>query len=175
MTTTTNSLSAEAIKNKILSSRGHFVKASWKSNPSPAAAYKKSGIVLEKHTIAVVQAGVNFANLSAVKNAIAAGERNEVGELPWGNWKVIDGVSQFPYLIEHKGVDYIRLTPSQAGNHTPKSIYYVNGEVVDKVKFSEYLTPSEANKILNPKEEDKPLCFTIKANNILAIPEEVEG
>jgi hypothetical protein len=168
MTTTVNPLSAAAIKNKILNSKGQFIKASWKSNPSPAASFKKEGIILEKRTLAVIQAGVNYSQLSAVKNAIAAGDRNEVGELPWGSWKVIDGVSQFPYLIEHKGVDYIRLTPSQAGNHIPKSTYYVNGEQVTKEEFSRFLTPSEANKLLNPKEEH-PLCFTIKSDNILGI------
>lgn len=174
MSDTNKLITADAIKEKILSSKGQFIKASWKSNPSPAASFKKEGIILEKRTVAVIQSGVNFSNLSAVKDAIAAGDRNDVGELPWGAWKVIDGVSQFPYIIEHKGVDYIRLTPSQAGNHIPKSTYYVDGVVVDKLKFAEYLTPSEARKIIEPKEEDRPLCFTIKAENILDLPEEVE-
>ncbi len=173
--TTNKQITADDIRNRILNSRGQFIKASWKSNPPPAASFKKEGVILEKRTVAIVQSGVQFCNLSAVKNAIEAGERSEVGELPWGSWKVIDGVSQYPYIIEHKGIDYIRLTPSQAGNHIPKSTYYVNGEIVDKAKFAEYLTSSEAKKLLNPTDEDRPLCFTIKAENILDIPEDVEG
>ena len=158
-------LSAEAIKNKILNSKGQFVKASWKSNPKPAAAHKH--IMLEKHTVGIVQAGVNYANLSAVRNAIADGERGEVEELPWGSWKT------YPYIIEHKDQEYIRLYPSNGNNHIPKSIYYVNGIATDKEEFAKYLTASEARKILTPSEEDRPLCFTIKANNMLDIPEDV--
>jgi hypothetical protein len=177
MTTTTNPLSAEAIRNKILSCKGQFVKASWKSNPTPAASFKKEGVILEKHTVAVVQAGVNYANLSAVKEGIASGERGEVGELPWGSWYVdkLTKKSWFPHVIEHKDNLYLRLYPSQANNHIPKSVYYVNGEIVDKAKFAEYLPPSEAKKLLSPTDEDRPLCFTIKADNILDIPEDVEG
>jgi hypothetical protein len=179
-TTNTNPLSADAIRDRILNSKGQFVKASWKSNPKPAAAHKN--MLLEKHTVAVVQAGVNYANLSAVKEGIANGERGEVGELPFGSW-YIDPITQkswFPYVITHRPKDsdkdqfYLRLYPSGASNHIPKSTFYVNGEVVDKAKFAEYLTPSEARKLLDPKEEDRPLCFTIKLDNILDIPQEVD-
>jgi len=173
-TTNTNPLSADAIRDKILNSKGQFVKASWKSNPKPAAAHKN--MLLEKHTVAVVQAGVNYANLSAVKEGIANGERGEVQELPWGEWYVdrLTKKSWFPYVIEHKDQLYIRLYPSTAGNHIPKSTFYVNGELVDKEEFAKYLTPSEAKKLLDPTEEDRPLCFTIKADNILDIPQDVE-
>jgi hypothetical protein len=165
-TTNTLSLSAEAIKEKILASKGQFVKAAWKSNAKPAAAHK--GVLLEKHTIGVVQAGVNYANLSAVKSGIESGERGEVQELPWGEWR------SFPYIIEHKGVEYIRLYPSNGHNHRPKSVFFVNGEEVTKEEYAKYLTASEAKKVLDPSDEDRPLCFTIKAENILGIPQEVE-
>ena len=164
MNTNFNSLSADVIREKILNAKGKFVRASWKSNPKPAGKFKN--VILEKRTIGVVQAGVDYSNLSAVQNAIADGERGEVQELPWGQWKV------FPYIIEHKGEEYIRLYPSQGINHYPKSSYFVNGEEVDKEKFAEYLTPSESKKLL--EKEDHPLCFTIKSENILGIPEEVE-
>jgi hypothetical protein len=182
MSTTTNSLSADSIRNKILSAKGQFVKASWKSNPTPAAAFKKDGVILEKHTIAIVQAGVNYANLSAVKEGIANGDRGEVGSLPFGEWYIdpLTGKDWFPYVITHrpKGSDkdqlYFRLYPSNANNHIPKSVYYVNGEVVTKDVFATYLTASEAKKLLTPSESDKPLCFTIKADNIMGIPEDVD-
>lgn len=174
--TNANPLSADAIRDKILNAKGRFVKASWKSNPSPAASHKKAGVILEKHTVAVVQAGVDYSNLSAVKNAIANGERGEVQELPWGQWYVdkLTKKSWFPYVIEHKDNLYFRLYPSNANNHIPKSVFYVNGEVVTKEEFAKYLTASEAKKLLDPSEEDRPLCFTIKADNLLDIPEDVE-
>jgi hypothetical protein len=173
MKTDTKQLDAASVRDRIL-------KAAWKSNPSPAATFKKEGILLEKRTVAVVQAGVQYANLSAVKDAIASGERSpEIGELPFGTWYVdpLTQKSWYPYVITHrsKGSDkdqfYLRLYPSNANNHIPKSIYYVNGEVVDKTKFAEYLTPAEARKITDPKEEDKPLCFTIKLENLLDLNE----
>ena len=84
-TTKTQSLTAQQILERILNAKGNFVKAVWKSNPNPAAAHKKAGIVLEKHTSAVCRAGINYANLSAVQNAIEAGERpSEIGPLPFG-------------------------------------------------------------------------------------------
>ncbi len=167
-------ITASDIRNKLLSAKGNFVKASWKSEPKPAAAHK--GILLEKHTTAVVQAGVNFANLSSVKQGIADGTRDEVGELPWGQWYTdkLTGKSWFPHVIEHKDELYLRLYPSNGFNHTPKSIFFVEGKEVDKDTFASYLTPSEAKKLLNPSDEDRPLCFTIKSKNILDIPEEVE-
>jgi hypothetical protein len=167
-------ITANDVRNKILAAKGSFVKASWKSEPKPAAAHK--GILLEKHTTAVVQAGVNFANLSAVKQGIADGTRDEVGELPWGEWYVdpLTQKSWFPHVITHKDELYLRLYPSNGYNHTPKSIFFVGGVEVDKATFASYLTPSEAKKLLNPTDEDRPLCFTIKSKNILDIPEEVE-
>jgi hypothetical protein len=180
MTTTNKQLDAASVRNKILNAKGSFVKAAWKSNPKPAAAHKN--ILLEKKTVAVVQAGVQYQNLSAVKSAIESGERSpEIGELPFGTWYVdpLTDKSWYPYVITHtpKGSDkeqfYLRLYPSTTGNHIPKSTFYVNGELVDKAKFAEYLTPSEARKLLDPKEEDKPLCFTIKLENLTDLPEDV--
>jgi hypothetical protein len=169
MATIKETLAAAKVLEKIINAKGRFVKAAWKSNPKPAAAYKSS-VVLEKHTVGVVQAGIEFQNLSAVKDAIAAGERGEVQPLPWGQWSV------YPYIIEHKEAEYIRLYPSGGFGHVPKTTYYVNGDVVEKSKFAEYLTPSEAQKLIGGGDEDRPLCFTIKAENIMGLPEDlIEG
>lgn len=173
MQTIKEKLAAAKVLDKIINAKGRFVKAAWKSNPAPAAAFKQS-VVLEKHTVGVVQAGVEFQNLSAVKDAIAAGERGEVQPLPWGEWYVDgSGKSYYPYIIVHKDAEYLRLYPSQGFNHKVTSTFYVNGEVVDKTKFAEYLTPSEAKKLLSPSEDDIPLCFTIKAENVMGLPEDV--
>ena len=156
MQTNTASLTAQEILDRILNSRGQFVKAVWKSNPTPAAAHKKAGVILEKHTSAVCRAGINFANLSSVQQGIQEGTRGEVQELPWGQWK------QFPYIIEHKGADYVRLYPTESRCEV---LYFVNGEKVDKATFASFLTPSEASKM---DSGERPECFTIKQENILA-------
>lgn len=164
-------IAAAKIMEKILNAKGRFVKAAWKSNPKPAAAHKN--VLLEKRTVSVVQAGVEFQNLSAVKDAIASGERGEVQELPWGQWQVdSNGKSMYPYVIVHKDAEYIRLYPSNGFNHTPKATYLVDGAEVDKATFATFLTPSEAKKLLDP--EERPLCFTIKAENVMGLPEEVD-
>ena len=158
---------AHEIKNRILNSKGSFVKARWKSQPKPAGAFKQFS--LEKITEGVVRAGIDYSNLSAVKLEVEAGNRNPVGELPWGQWKIDeDGESMFPYVIEHKGEDYIRLYPSEGQNHHCSSTYYVDGVQVSKEDFAKYLTPSEAKKLLDT-ESTQPLCFTIKAKNVLGI------
>jgi hypothetical protein len=162
MTTNTSPLTADTIIQNLLSSKGQFRRAIWKSNPSPAAAHKKAGIVLEKKTSAVVRAGINFANLSSVKIGIEEGTRGEVQELPWGTWV------QFPYVIEHKDSYYLRLYPSDTKSTT---MYFVNDEEVDKDTFASYLTPSESAKLYTG---EKPECFTVKRDNIIGM-EEFEG
>lgn len=155
-TTKTQSLTADEILERILKAKGNFVKAIWKSNSSPAAAHKKAGVVLEKHTSAVCRAGINFANLSSVQIGIEEGTRGEAQPLPWGEWK------SFPYIITHKDTEYVRLYPTDSRCET---IYFVNGEKVDKDTFKSYLTPSEANKL---SSGEKPECFTVKRENILS-------
>lgn len=163
MSTKTQSLTAEEQINRILSSKGQFVKVVWKSNPTPAAAHKKAGIVLEKRTSAVCRAGINFANLSSVQQGIEEGTRGEVQELPWGQWKVdAEGKSLFPYLIEHNGNDYVRLYPTDTRCNT---IYLVSDQQVEKDVYAEYLTPSEKAKLYS---DEKPECFTIKKDNIIS-------
>lgn len=161
--TTSQPLSAMQVLNKILHCKGQFVKVFWKSNPTPSAKHKTS-VVLEKVTEGVCRAGIEYTNLKPVKEAIERGEKSENEPLPWGSWML------YPYLIEHKGSIYIRLYPSEANN--PKSKFLVNGEEVTKDVFATYLTPSEAKKLLEPKEEDRPLCFTVKMENILGEPVE---
>lgn len=168
MATIKETIAAAKVMDKIINAKGRFVKAAWKSNPKPAAAFKT--VVLEKHTVGVVQAGVEFQNLSAVKEAIAAGERGEVQPLPWGEW------SMYPYIIEHKGSEYVRLYPSGGAGHVPKTTYYANGEVVSKEVFATFLTPSDAKKVLGGADEERPLCFSVKAENIMGLPEDlIEG
>ena len=166
-TSTTNmSLSANEIFNKIIESKGQFVKVRYKSNPKPKAEYKN--VNLEKITTTIIQSGVEFKNLKVVKEAIQAGERGEVGELPWGSY--LDGF--YPYIIQHKDVLYLRMTPSQTGNHKGHTDYFVDSVQVDKEEFAKYLTNSEASKLLEKSEG--PVVYNIKLENLLDLPVEVD-
>ena len=138
------------ITKKIMSARnGSFQSVTWKSNPSPAAAHKAHK--LEKLTTATVRAGIDFSNLGDVKNAIANGDRKEVGELPWGTWE------NFPHTIVHKDTRYVRLYPSGK----PETTYFVDGQIVSKQEFEKFLRPSDCAK--NEAVE----CFTIKEENLI--------
>lgn len=135
--------------------KGQFIHAEWVSKPTPKAASKKEGIVLKKRTVAVVRTGVAYENLASVKNAIASGERGEVGELPWGEWAV------YPYGIQNKGKEYVRLT--LGSNTIPKCSYYVNEVEVDKAEFSKHLTESQ-QKPSEPTE-----VITVALENIVRL------
>ena len=135
---------------------GQFVSASWASNPTPAAFHKNNGVVLEKRTRATVKTGIDFANLNEVKQGIASGERGEVQSLPWGEWTV------FPYLVTHKGAEYLRLYPVSGSKMGVE--YFVNGNPVDRETFKTYLTPSEAKKM---DDGEVPATFTVKAENLV--------
>jgi hypothetical protein len=112
---------------------------------------------VRKQTMAYVRAGIDFANLGAVKEGIESGERDEVQALPWGTWSV------FPYIIEHKGNEYVRLYPPVFGNLRPITRWFANGSPVEFSAVRPYLLASEM-----PKDE-VPQCFTLKAESIIAI------
>lgn len=154
-----NIKTAFQIVNEIKLAKGQFVKASWKSKVKTSAKYKD--VMIEKRTVAVVRAGINFSNLSSVKKGIAEIERFEVGSLPWGQWK------EFPYIIEHRGKEYIRLYPSPSKNHIPQTKFFVNGIETSKKDVLKYLTPSKVKELTENKE--RPECFTIKYENVLDI------
>lgn len=149
--------------NAVSSKKGQFIELSFKSDGKPSKDHK--GRILEKRTVGIYRTGVNFANLSSVKEAIANGERGEVQPLIWGSWKV------FPFVIEHKGEEYLRITTSKS---IPKVNYFVDGIEVSKDHYLSMLPPSE-RKPSEPSE-----VFTIKAKNLIGvagldITEEVVG
>jgi hypothetical protein len=137
---------------------GQHLSVTFQSKGKPSAAFKSNE--LRKVTTGAFRAGIDYANLSEVKEAIEAGERGEVEPLPWGEW------STFPYHITHKGKDYFRFYPSTGGAiQAPKVTYFINGEEVTKEAYQEMLPPSDR------KSSDKP-CFVIEASNILKIGKE---
>lgn len=140
---------------KYLNTKGGYVSLGFRTEKKPAAKFKAHK--LEKITFGVFRAGIDYANLSEVKESIAKGERGEVQELPWGEWK------KFPYVITHKDQDYLRLYPSNGKNHKVKSAYFVDGKRVTKEAFADFLTPSAKRDLLQGKELS---CFTVKAHNV---------
>ena len=156
---------------KFLTTKGQFVRVAWESEKKPASEHKN--VKLVKKSSGVFRAGINFSKLGSVIDGIRDGERGEVQKLPWGKWK------QFPYIIEHKDTEYVRLYPpgdtitnddgttkrvSDWGRAKMEVEYFVDGKPVDKKTFNGYLTPSEANK-----DGDLPDCFTVKRSNLTSL------
>ena len=150
--------SASEIIANILNAKGQFVTARWQSVVATSAAFK--ALKITKITSAVVRSGIDFSNLTSVKDGIENGERNEVGSLPWGEW------INFPYIIGHKNKEYVRLYPSV--NNIPKVSYFIDGVETSKAEILQYLTASTVKKMLEAKA---PECFTLTSTNVLDIVE----
>ena len=115
----------------------------WQTEVKPAAKWR--GHTLTKISRAICLTGVEYRNL-------AVNEDTETGALPWGEW------SQYPYVITHKGQDYLRI---YAVDKTVTTRYFVDGIEVFREDFLPYLTPSQ-------REAKRPNggVMTVKAANM---------
>lgn len=101
--------------------------------------------------------GCSFENLKSTKIGRENGSipKNNSG-LPYGNWvKGWEG-----YLIEHKGIFYVRVASSP---NKSKTIYLVNGVPTGEDIVRNMCLASEFHK------GEKPAVFNIKADNIVNI------
>lgn len=147
---------SEKILTRILDCKGQYISLVTKTEVKPAAAHKD--VVLEKITSNKYRAGIQFKNLKSVKDAIESGERGEIQPLRWGTWK------KYPYVIEHKEKEYIRLYPATNSDSGIEVKYKVNGQEVPRSTFNSYLKPSDLNK-----QGTIPECFCVAVDNILEI------
>lgn len=158
--TTTPSLTAQDIKENIINAKAHYVKCTYRTEKKPKASFK--GTQLVKVTSGVFRSGIAYENLQEVKEGIASGERGEVQPLPYGEW------DNYPYTIKHNDKIQYRMYPTNNKTHRPKSKYFVDGNLVSNEEFAGYLTPSAAEKMLNPTPTP---CFNVKEENIIGTEE----
>ena len=105
----------------------------------------------------VVRPGVDYENMAKVIEGREDGSKpSENQGLPWGKWK------QFPYLIEHNGQDYIRL--SLVPGNVPKVEYTVDGKEISKESLREFALYSEF-----AEKESAPEVVTVKVESITEI------
>lgn len=155
---------AKSLIESIKTCKGQFIRASYKTTVKTAAKHRDVTII--KTVEGVFKTGIDFSNLAAVKEGIASGERGEVQGLAWGEWL------EFPWVIGHKGAEYLRLYP------VPSVVPHVEYRIEDgpgpedvwhsttKEQVAQYLTPADANKLLNPDPNDKPQVITKKIDDI---------
>ena len=151
-------MKAIAIVQAVQDKKGQHVLAVWERS---AKTLKTATCTIVKRTSAYVRAGINYANLCVVKDGIEAGERGEVESLPWGQWRA--GFETM--IIDHKGTEYVRLYPATFGNLVPDVQWFMDSKPATYEQVEPHLLASEKRK----DNEDKPLCFTLKAESILEI------
>jgi hypothetical protein len=146
-------MNAQVIIDSLLGRAGQHCPVTWHR----LCKTRKGAAPVTKKTTAYVRTGIDFANLASVKAGIASGERGEVQSLPWGEW------ARFPYIIAHKGQEYVRLYPASFANLRPVVQYFQNGQPVAFEAVSGSLLASEL-----PSGE-QPECFTVKAGDVESI------
>lgn len=135
--------------------RGQNIPCVWKRDMKT-----RKGVTnhVEKISEAVIRAGINFEKLKAVQEARkSAGIEEQEHSLPWGQW------SQFPFVISHKGQEYVRIYPASLDIHA-KVKYLIDGREATPEEVRPLCLASEF-----PKEEKENLCFTLKNDSILRI------
>ena len=151
-------MNAEQIVEKIQDKRGASLNVRLVSEIEALKSH--AGKLVQKITEMTVISGVSFENRKDVREAIEAGERSEVGSLKWGEWK------QFPFVISHKGAEYIRLyLPSQAQQEAgfcrkPSVKFFCDGVEISREQAEE-ICGSKAKA-----RENAEGCMTVKASNL---------
>ena len=92
-------MNTASILSNVLAKKGQFGRATYQKR---LKTRKGSAHVIEKRTSMTIRAGIDYDNLSAVKEKRANGDLPEVNNgLPWGSWVC------FPYIISHNDKHYI--------------------------------------------------------------------
>jgi len=147
---------------KVSGRKGQNVKAVWQR---PMKIRKGVEHVVEKRTAAIIRTGIDYENMQSVKEGRANGDLPEENQgLPWGEW------AQFPYHIQHKEKDYLRLYPASGINvatgegFIPEVSYFLDGVEVSKEVVMPLCLASEFRT-----DSEPPLVFTIKAGDLVEI------
>jgi len=148
------SLKACAIVETLKANKGRNLSAVWNKTLKT-----RKGVfsVITKNTSLVIRGGIDYDNMRATREGREDGTLpQENAGLPWGEWAI------FPFVITHKGNEYIRLYP--ASMDLPiKTQYFIDGKAADKEACQTLCLASEFSK------GEKPLCFTVKLENIRSI------
>jgi hypothetical protein len=116
--------------------------------------------LVTKRSELVARTGIDYDKMKDVKEGRENGELPEQNAgLPWGTW------TEFPFHISHKGTEYARFYPAAGLDFPVKTFYFINGVEAYKEECKLLCLASEFSK----PDEDKPKCFTVKAENVKEI------
>jgi hypothetical protein len=133
--------------------KGTFIKVIWHRQCKTKKAYNDEKII--KHCAVTARIGVTYDNIGNVQIKRENGELPAENQgLPWGTWVM------FPYIIEHKGNYYLRLS---LANDNPIHTRYTdtNNNGVTFAEVENKLLASE-----KPKKDNRPDVLTINIENI---------
>ena len=151
-------MNIEAVKTLIMGKKGSNLSAVIRKDMKTKVSYKAHKV--SKITRLVIRGGIDYDNIGVVKEGREDGSLPAQNQgLPWGEWADDSGIH-----ITHKGTDYARMYPASGIAFAPKVQYFLDGVEVEKSAIESICLASEF-----PKHDDEPLCFTIKAENILEI------
>ena len=118
----------------------------------------KKGVepITKKSTVSI-RLGVAYDNIKDVQAKRESGELPaENAGLPWGEWL------QYPYVIAHKGEQYLRCSLNKNGNPKPAQ-YFQNGIEITKEQAQAVAYASEF------ADKDDMDVFNLKASNIVTV------
>ena len=126
----------------------------------PCKTRKGTLVAITKSVRMVGRMGIEYDNINDVQEKREEGTLPAVNAgLPWGVW------AEYPWLIEHKGKNYLRLYNGTSSLTTTKVAFFMNGEATDKAMVVPYLLASE----LTEKDGD---CFCCDIENLTRINSE---
>jgi hypothetical protein len=157
---------ASEVLDTILSCKGSHVSVRYQTFDKPRKESKAAGVVELKRIVkGAFRAGLEFQNLTEIKEAIAKGERGEIQPRKWGVY------TKYPFILEHNGAEYVALYPATGGFiQRPKTTYFVNGEETDRATYNAHLTDSDQAK--KEKESSGEVAIhplDLKVSNLLDI------
>ena len=154
-------MTTKQILEKIQDKKGASLNVRITSEVPTLKAY--NGHLIQKISELTIVSGISFENRTDIKTAIEQGERGEVQPLKWGAW------TKFPFVIGHKGADYIRLyLPSKAqqeiGFKRETSVkFLLNGREITRDEAITYCGSKAETR------ENEQGVMTVKAENLAFI------
>jgi len=160
---------AQSLIDTVKACKGQFIRVEYQTNVKTAAAHKD--VTITKFVNGIFRTGIDYANKASVKEAIASGERGDVQPLAWGEWAV------FPWIITHKGAEYVRLFPVSHATARPEVRYtisdpkrasgFTENAPATKDEVAAYLTPGDKAKLFEERESLE--CFNKKIADVSVI------
>lgn len=152
-------MDTKAILEKHRALRGQYCRLTWERVVKLRKSAENQGHVAIKRSVATVRVGLAYDNMNKTKEGRATGELPpENAGLPWGEWL------EYPHVIGHKGETYLRFYPVQPGESIKvETTYSLDGKLVKADQIKPLALASEFRK------SDPPLCFTLKADNVVSI------